>query len=113
MKNQIQLLVLMAFAATGCITLENNAFKVVGTTAHVVDAAMNGWGDYVRAGKATPADQATVKAAYEKYQQAMQTTHVAISAYQVSKDKTALNAALDVLDACKNDLVDLIQKRKL
>ena len=96
-----------------CASLETNSYKIIGATAVTVDAAMNGWGDFVRSGKASSEDQNVVRSAYEKYQKAMTTSKVAITTYQVSKDKTSLNLALDILDATKNDLIDAIQKGKL
>lgn len=96
-----------------CVSLETNAYKVIGATAVTVDAAMNGWGDFVRAGKASNDDQAVVRSSYEKYQKAMSASRTAVATYRVNKDKTALNLALDILDATKNDLIDAIQKGQL
>ena len=106
------MLALLALSVA-CASLETNAYKVIGTTAVTVDAAMNVWGDFVRAGKASLDDQAVVRGAYEKYQKAMATTKVVVATYQTSQDKNALNLALDILDATKNDLIDAIQKGQL
>src|SRR5512146_2370633 len=66
---------LLLIALTGCLTacanLETNAYKVLASTATVVDNSMNAWGDWVRAGYATPDDEVRVQQAYEKYQATM------------------------------------------
>ena len=93
---------------TACASLESNAYKIIGATAVSVDAAMNGWGDYVRAGKANSDEQNRVRSAYEQYQLAMKGTHSAIIAYRERGDKSILEIQLDILDATKNTLIELI-----
>ena len=108
MNRQITVLLLAVSFLVGCANLEKTSYQVVGTTAALVDGAMNGWGDWVRANKATPQDEVVVKAAYIQYQQAMGMAKTAIFQYRLSGDKVSLEQTLDVLDVAKNKLVDLI-----
>jgi hypothetical protein len=69
--------VVLAFSvfALGCAstisTVENTVYPEIGTVSVVVDTSMNAWGDYARGGHATDPQQATVRGAYEKFQNAM------------------------------------------
>jgi len=79
----------------GCATFNTNAYKSIGTAAVAVDASMQAWGAYVRDGKATPAQEATVRAAYERYQQSMRVAQVLMHSYQTfPADKPLLTQAL-------------------
>lgn len=102
-----------ALLIAGCASVETTSYKVIGVTTVSVDAAMNGWGDYVRAGKATFDNESAVRSAYGQYQAAMRTAQAALQAYQAGKDKATLDRALDVLDAMKNALINQIVKAKL
>lgn len=84
-----------AFLLVACASLETNAYRVVGSTAVSVDLAMQGWGDWVRQGKATPEDEARVRAVYEKYQASMRAANRAVLAYHNNKNKAELERALD------------------
>lgn len=95
--------------AVGCANPEQTAYRVIGTTIVSVDAAMNGWGDYVRAGKATPEEQMSVRTAYEKYQNAKRAAQAGIMAYKVNPDRATLDIVLDALDASRIELMALIQ----
>ncbi|MHB9009595.1 MAG: hypothetical protein ACYDC1_22000, partial [Limisphaerales bacterium] len=64
-------LLVSALIFSGCASFEQTAYRSLGTTTTLVDGAMNGWGDWVRAGQATAGDEAQVRAAYEHYQLAM------------------------------------------
>lgn len=91
--------------------LETNAYKTVGAISITVDGAMNTFGDYVRSGKATPEQQAAVKAAYGNYQQAMQAAHKAVLAYKAAPaDATQLDLALRGVEAVSSELIALIRK---
>ena len=74
---------------TACATVEQGAYRTIGATVALVDAAMNGWGDYVRAGKATDAQQVQVRALYADYQVAMRTAKVAIITLKTSSSDDA------------------------
>jgi hypothetical protein len=91
-----------------CVSFESNAYKVIGFTAVTVDGAMNGWGDYVRAGKATQAEQGNVREAYVTYQKAMRIAASSVNSYRVTKDKSSLDAAILALSASQTGIIDLI-----
>jgi len=79
---------------TGCkSTPQQVAYQSAGTTIVTVDTAMTVWGDYVAAKHPGPAAEATVKAAYEKYQAAMVVLCDAGAAYAATggTDATAMN----------------------
>lgn len=95
---------------TGCGSTPNTkTTKVVGTVTTTVDAAMNGWGAYVRSGKATIEQRNDVRNAYLKYQAAMriaeQATVTALSNTNAPSYQVALNAA----SAASVDLIALIE----
>lgn len=97
----------------GCETnnLEQTAYKTVGAVTITVDASMNAFGDYVRAGQATAEQQATVKTTYERYQQIMKSTHRAVIAYKVApEDATQLDAALRAFEIAGGELISLIRQ---
>ena len=102
---------LMIFAV-GCATLETNSYRVIGTTAASVDGAMNAWGDWVRAGQATDAQQAKVRQAYETYQDSMAIAEIAVGRYRAGMDsqRTGLDIALDVLAGSATRLIALVQQ---
>lgn len=100
----------IAVFATGCKTPEQGAYRTIGTVSVSVDAAMNGWGDYVRAGKATPEQEAKVKAGYVKYQSAMRVAKITVASYRAQPDGASrLNAAVDALAASGSEIVTLVQ----
>lgn len=114
MKKTLPLLIVwLLFCGFSCATydLETNAYKTVGAITITVDGAMNTFGDYVRSGKSTPEQQATVKAAYERYQQAMRATHNAIIAYKTApQDAAALDTALRAVEAVSGELISVIRQ---
>jgi hypothetical protein len=80
-------------------------------TANLVDGAMNGWGDWVRAGRATPAEQTAVRYAYERYQSTMAVAHKAVVAAKTAPAGTdTLATALKVVESNQASLVNLIGK---
>lgn len=91
-----------------CSTLETNTYRTLGVITHTVDAAMNGFGDAVRAGKTTDAQQASVRSLYGQYQNALGIAEKAVSAYRVSSDKTALKQAISTLSAVSAELIAFI-----
>lgn len=96
----------------GCQSLERNAYRTIGTVAVGVDSAMNAWGDYVRAGMATPQQEQIVKLAYTKYQTSMEACKVAVYIYKTSQasEKDFPQSALDALSKNASDLVNIILK---
>lgn len=94
----------------GCTTVEDTAFKTTGTLAVTVDGAMNGWGDWVRAGRSTPHDEEVVRAAYIKYQDYMSAAKVVVIAYKTNPDANvdAFTRAMDELDVARAALLEVI-----
>lgn len=111
MRTSLFLLPVLFLAA--CANLEVNAYRTLATTATVVDATMQGWGDYVKAGKSNADEEALVKKAYVAYQVSMRTARVTVESYHLTKDATALSRVLDALDAAKNALIEQIYSFKL
>lgn len=106
------LLLLPVMWVLGCATFETNTYRVLAVTAHTVDATMNGWGDYVRAGKASAEQETAVKNSFHHYQATMQVAEAMVGSYRASGDRAAVSRALDVLDAAKNSLIDLVYSFK-
>lgn len=111
MKKLILMALLIAspISFVGCGTPESIAYKSTAITVTTVDGAMNGWGDYVRAGKATDADQARVRSAYNKYRSALLIERDVIRTTAANPDATAVDLASQALAAASSDLIDLIQ----
>ena len=99
-------LVLLALSA--CTSVERTAYRVYGSTAIAVDAAMNNWGLWVKNGKASVADEARVKAVYEKYQASQRVVQDLVKAGLYSKDQldfactAASSAGVDVINLVKH-----------
>jgi len=109
MKYLFSLVTFGAFLLVGCANLETVAYKTIGTTAVTVDGAMKGWGDWVRAGKATPRDEVVVKSAYSKYQASISTLKQAvIAAKSAPEGQASLETALQATEAAAGELVLLI-----
>src|SRR5687767_6781971 len=68
-------------ALSACANLERNAYRTIGTIITTVNGAMDGWRDYVHAGKATPVEQAKVKEIYHRYLGALGVAEAAVDAY--------------------------------
>lgn len=94
----------------GCQNPERTAYQTTGVVVYTVDAAMNGWGDYVRAGKASAEEEVRVKAAYQQYQAVVRTQRtVVMSALNKPDGEAAFTTALNAIDAARIDLINLIQ----
>lgn len=114
MKNQnlVVLGLLALILCSSCATFETNAYRAVAATASTVDAAMNGWGDWVRAGKATTADEDAVRDAYEMYQAAMRSARRQVAQYSAGVvDRSSLETALDAMDAAKTIIIETLEAR--
>ena len=105
-------LAICSFSMVGCttskdpITLTNH---VVGSTTITVDGAMQGWGAYVRAGKASVSERIKVRDAYIKYQRTMQVAEdVAVVSLSATNGIPAYRIALDSATAASADLILLI-----
>lgn len=96
-------------ALTGCGTPVNKVNQTVSATTTTVDAAMQGWGGWVRAGKATKEDERKVREAYVKYQAAMGAAEsLTIAALNAPEGQPALNTAIAATAAASADLIALI-----
>lgn len=108
MNKCIPIVTLMALLVS-CASTETVAYKTLATTVVSVDAAMNGWGEYVRAGKASDDEQALIRDLYTKYQSSLKSAKAAVDAYYANRvNKTGLDLALNILDESKNQLIDTI-----
>lgn len=105
--------ILIMFAAiclTGCAGLERHAYRTLGTTTALVDGAMNGWGDYVRANNLSSKDQAPVKLAYGKYQRALAAVKVAVyTARSTPEGQDSLETALTLFEVSAGELIAIIR----
>jgi len=103
---------LLAFCSmqfAGCKSPETVAYKVTGATVLTVDAAMNAWGDYVRAGRATDAQQAKVREVYGKYLAAIQLERAAVLSYKANGDTNAISRVIGTVSASSSEVIGLIQ----
>lgn len=99
----------VSLPSTGCQNPERTAYQTTGVVVLSVDAAMNGWGDYVRAGKASVDDQAKVKAAYMKYQEIVRTQRaLVLSSINRPDNESAFFTAMNAIDTARIDLINLI-----
>ena len=111
-KNNSTLPILLLCAAItlsppGCASSPKTAaYQSVGTTITLVDASMRAWGDYVRAGYATPADETRVRTAYTQYSHAIAVARVAVASS--TESPTTLDAVLDTLSIARRDVVTII-----
>lgn len=84
--------------------------QVAGTVTITVDAAMDSWGEWVRAGKATVEDRIKVRSAYINYQNLTQIAEFAAVAALDNPDKQpAYVQALNAVIASHLELVKLIE----
>jgi cytosine/adenosine deaminase-related metal-dependent hydrolase len=81
--------------ALACTTAQ--AYRTVGAAAVAVDTGMKAWADYVVAGKATPDQEAKVRAAYTKVQDAARIAKVALQAGSDALAPADLSAAAAAL----------------
>ena len=98
---------------TGCATGALRTTQAAGTVSITVDAAMQSWGEWVRAGKATVAQRIKVRDAYAKYQGAMHAAEaVTLLAISTPGDKQSREVALNAVTAASAELVNLITNYK-
>lgn len=104
---------------TGCkSTPATNVYRATGTAKITVDAAMTAWGDYVEKFRPPLAEEAAVKAAFQKYQLAeeaildaaieYETATANANAEQQSSALNVLNATVAAASAALGDLTSLI-----
>lgn len=90
--------------ATGCSTAtpQQITYQAAGTTVVTVDAAMKEWGAYVQAEHPSAAEEAAVRAAYDKYQAAMAAACDAGAIYASTASTNAPAASLALNQAVAN-----------
>ena len=102
---------------TGCSSLNKGSYQATGVASVTVDKAMIAWGDYVARFHPGPAAEAKVKAAYESYQQSVNTVADTAMAYLKAKAandpntpalQAAFNNAISAAGAALADLENLI-----
>lgn len=110
------LLILSAVAFGGCHTTpQQAAYQAAGTTAVTVEAALKAYDVIAAQGLTTPAQNAQVKAAYQKYQAAFAVVCDAGAVYAASKGTNgfaaanALQAAIVNANLTITDLVNLVK----
>jgi len=108
--------VLLLSGLTGCQTTAQQAtYQAAGTASVTVEAALHAYDVFAAQGKTTPAQNAAVKAAYEKYQSAFAVVCDAGAVYAstVTTNAPAASAALQTAIVNANqtisDLVNLIR----
>lgn len=96
---------------TGCASKPiDTTTKIAGTVTTSVDAAMNSWGAWVRAGKATLEQRVKVRDAYQKYQVAAKLAEkTAIVALNTPTEQQAYVSALNIVSQSSAELILLIE----
>lgn len=107
-KVNIALVALANCVLLGCASFQTTAGKSLVTVTQTVDAAMQGWSIWVNMGKATPDQQAKVRAAYEKYQAVELAAEHAYVALSANPDRAIWQQAYAALLATQGDLVAII-----
>lgn len=108
----IPLVALLALVPACNSTPTGIAYKAEGVTILTVDAAMNGWRDWVNGGHATAAQVEQVHAAYNRYYDAQQVAKVALEAAlggSTQQTSAALSAAQISAASSQASLISLIQ----
>lgn len=104
-----------ALCVTGCASAPRVTYQATSTSAVTVETALKAYDVFAAAGKTTPAQNAAVKAAYEKYQAAFALVCDAGAVYSATSTtnaptaSTALQAAIQNANQAIADLVALVQ----
>lgn len=99
---------LSLIAAPVMFTACQTAGKTLATTVQTVDGAMQGWAMWVALGKSTPAQEAQVKLAYEKYQAAESIAKNAILDGIKTGNQSGWAAVSAALTNSRTELINLI-----
>lgn len=113
-RNIIFVLVLLLFV--GCQSLEQNAYRTVGSVTITVDAAMQVFGAHVRSGKSNAEEQAAVRALYAQYQASMLVAKAAVMKYRETRNEGTLQGGLQAASDSASAVVsavNLFAKTKL
>jgi len=109
MRHVIALLTLV-FLVAGCgsVSPQKATFRATGTTVIAVETAMKGWFVYVKAGKATPSDEAHVRDAYSKYQTSMHAVIDLAKTATTITNQTSLDLVITSAAAAQAHLIEAI-----
>jgi hypothetical protein len=97
-------LVLLLACMVGCTGL----YTGVVTVTQVVDTAMKGWADLAHQGKTTPAIDAQVTRAHDKYRGACGVASASLQAYKLSGDPAQYQSAVAAAKDAASQLVAII-----
>lgn len=95
---------------TGCASVQKTSHQAIGVTAVTVDAAMQVWAEYAKAGHAPAEQVAAVEDAYRKYFAAINTAIDIGKAAAASKDDAALTVALKLAGAAQANVIELVKQ---
>jgi hypothetical protein len=93
----------------GCATTNQDG-RMLASVAVSVESAMEGWGEWVKAGQATAQDEARVKEAYEDYQAAMRAAKKAYVLAHDTGEKSGWATAARVLKGTQKELLALVER---
>lgn len=96
--------VLVAALVVGCASLYTSTVTITS----VVDAGMKDWASASAAGKTTPAIDAAVTKAHDKYRASCATAQKALEAYKATGDQSQYVAALTAVRAAASGIFELI-----
>ncbi len=105
----LSLAVVIALTAACSASAVKTEYVALGVTVHSVDLAMTVWGQYVRDGLAKPGQEDKVRAAYQKYQDAI----VVAKAGLGLSDNSATPADLSAAAAALIDVVQSFTGKKV
>lgn len=94
----------------GCASWKSATHKTTGTVVVTADTAMKGWAAYVATGKATPAQEATVRDCYGKYQAAMNALIDVAASATAGGNRPALELITATAAAALADLLNVISQ---
>jgi len=98
----------LLFTSTGCVTFQDRSGKTLASIVQAVDSGMKAWATFVAIGGATPQQEASVKALYEKYQACERVAEAAYVSAALNGDKDGFTRAVTALQAIRTDLILLI-----
>lgn len=101
-------LLVSGVCVVGCASWKSNTYKTVGTTVITADTAMKAWAVYVAAGKATPAKEEQVRAAYDRYRASMNAVIDVGKAATTSPDLATFDVVIFAASAAQSNLVAII-----
>jgi hypothetical protein len=89
----------------GCSS-SKTAYRTVGITFNTADAAIHSWADFVKAGYATPEQEAVVKDAWTKY---LAAKNLAKSVISTGTSGDQVTDALNAVSASNGEVIKIVQ----